>query len=121
MSNQSGLLFLLVGFALFQPMFILLYPVILFWPSFNVGLLFCMFPLNGAVIGFALGLLTDLSGKRKEADEEADKRDTDVFIRISRGKKKAVVITEKSVNNCIIAGVIIWALVIVSAVFMFAD
>ena len=82
---------------------------------------FCLFPLSGMIIGAVLGLLVDLFGEKEEPGEDTGKEETGVFMHIPWGKDRQIAIKEKTVNNYIIAGIVLWILLSVLFSILFAD
>lgn len=118
--DQTALLLLILGYCLFFPMCILSFSLYTLWPSFGMSLFFCLFPLSGAFLGAALGFPLDLFGK-KEADGDAERRESGVFMYIPWGRNRQIAVKEKTINNFIIAGIILWILLCVLFSVLFAD
>ncbi|MBN2735229.1 MAG: hypothetical protein JXQ82_10315 [Methanomicrobiaceae archaeon] len=111
--SQSVLIFLILGVALFLPSFSLFILLMPFLAPSDTGLLFCTLPFGGAIIGAALGLSVDLTGKKKEKDNDSEKTENDVFTRIPWGKNRHIVVTDKILNYCILAEIIILVLLFI--------
>jgi len=82
---------------------------------------FCLFPLSGTILGAASGLLVDLFGEKEKTGEDSGKDENGVFMLIPWGKNGQIAIKEKTVNNCIIAGIVLWVLLSVLFSILFAD
>jgi hypothetical protein len=108
----------MLGYALFFPMCILSFSIYTLWPSFDMCMFFCLFPLSGTFFGAVLGLPVDLFGKNEEEETGEEK---EIFTYIFRGKKRRIAIKEKTVNRCIIAGIVLWILLAVLFSVLFAD
>jgi hypothetical protein len=119
--DQMGLLLLLLGYALFLPVYILSFYAYALCPSFGMHIFFCLFPLSGAFLGVVLGFPVDLFGREGEDDEDAERKERGVFMYIPWGKNRQIAIKEKAVNNCIVAGIILWILLCVLLLVLFAD
>ena len=119
--DQTALLLLILGNCLFFPMCILSFNLYTLWPSFDMSMFFCLFPLSGAFLGAALGFPVDLFGKKGENDEDVERKESGVFMYIPWGRNRQISIKEKTVNNCIIAGIVLWILLCVLFSVLFAD
>lgn len=107
-----GLFLALMGFILYFPFLIIpdFFSGLLTDPAATVLSLLFVITIISTALGFILDLLADPKfGKIKEKPEATIGREKGVFIRISREPGKSVVIREKLVNYCIIAGFVIIA------------
>ena len=105
-----GNLFLLTGVVLFSLLIIPLIPIIMIWPSFVPDYFLFSLPITGLVIGIFCSYLLNSKRKNRKDEEKPDKNDEGIFVRISLGREKFIAVKEKTINCCIIIGIVLWAL-----------